>query len=105
MTNPVRTVYVASRNPTHQSSIMGTTVASRILPWLRLDLTDPLDGIVESLHEFRPRSLVGYPSVLSLLADEQLAGRLHIEPRAVNSRSIARFARTPHGAGPANIDA
>ena len=31
--------------------------------------------------------LVGYASMIRALADEQLAGRLHITPRAVNSSS------------------
>ncbi len=87
LTHRLRIAMVSSRNPSHQSSIVGATLASRFVPTLRLDATDPLDEIVGSLNQFRPESLVGYASMLSLLAEEQAAGRLRITPRAVMSAS------------------
>jgi len=83
----LRLAVVSSRNPTHQSSIVGATVASRFVPTLRLDATEPLGDIVRQLNEFRPDSLVGYASILRMLAEEQLAGRLAVTPRAVMSAS------------------
>ena len=41
----------------------------------------PLPELVAALNAYQPEALVGYPSVAGLLADEQLAGRLHIAPR------------------------
>jgi phenylacetate-coenzyme A ligase PaaK-like adenylate-forming protein len=40
----------------------------------------PLAELVERLNMFQPAVLVGYGSMLSLLAGEQAAGRLHITP-------------------------
>jgi phenylacetate-CoA ligase len=83
----LRMAVVSSRNPTHQSSIVGATVASRFVPTLRLDATESIGAIVDQLNEFRPDSLVGYASILRALADEQVAGRLAVTPRAVMSAS------------------
>jgi phenylacetate-coenzyme A ligase PaaK-like adenylate-forming protein len=42
LTNRLRMAVISSRNPTHQSSIVGATVASRFIPTLRLDaIVDP----------------------------------------------------------------
>ncbi|MBI3746921.1 MAG: phenylacetate--CoA ligase family protein [Chloroflexi bacterium] len=83
----LRVAVVSSRNATHQSSIVGATLASPIVPTLRLDASDPLERTTHALNSFRPDSLVGYASILRALADEQLAGRLAIAPRAVMSAS------------------
>ena len=40
----------------------------------------PTAQLVAELNRFRPAVLIGYTSALSLLADEQAAGRLHIDP-------------------------
>lgn len=87
LTSRIRMAVISSTNPTHQSSIVGATVASRFVPTLRLDATTPLDEIVAALNAFRPDSLVGYASVLRILAEEQSAGRLRVSPRAVMSAS------------------
>ena len=83
----LRVAVVSSRSPTHQSSIVGATLASVIVPTLRLDAADPLERTIDALNGFRPDSLVGYASVLRVLAGEQLGGRLVIAPRAVMSAS------------------
>ena len=87
VTHPLRMAIVSSRVATHQSSIVGATVRNPFMPTLRLDATDPLPATVAALNEFRPEALVGYASMLELLADEQRAGRLRIVPRAVFSAS------------------
>ncbi len=87
LTHRLRMAVVSSRNPAHQSAIVGATVASRFVPTLRLDATEPIDLIVRQLNDFRPDSLVGYASILRILAEEQLAGRLAVSPRAVMSAS------------------
>ena len=83
----LRVAVVSSRNPSHQSSIVGATLASPIVPTLRLDAADPLERTTEALNSFKPDSLVGYASVLRVLAGEQITGRLSIAPRAVMSAS------------------
>jgi putative adenylate-forming enzyme len=87
LTHRLRMAVISSRNPTHQSSIVGATVASRFVPTLRLDATEPIADIVRQLNDFRPDSLVGYASMLRLVAEQQLAGSLAITPRAVMSAS------------------
>lgn len=87
LTNRLRMAVVSSRNPAHQSAIVGATVASRFIPTLRLDASQPIDEIVEALNRFQPDALVGYASILRGLADEQHAGRLAIRPHGVMSAS------------------
>jgi phenylacetate-coenzyme A ligase PaaK-like adenylate-forming protein len=49
----------------------------------RLSALTPLDEIIAALNAYQPEFLLGYPSVASLLAAEQLAGRLSIAPQMV----------------------
>jgi phenylacetate-CoA ligase len=86
-TNRIRMAVISSTNPSHQSSIVGATVSSRLIPTLRLDAAQPLEEVVTALNTFRPDSLVGYASILRILAAEQAKGRLHVTPRAVMSAS------------------
>lgn len=46
---------------------------------------DPLPELVAALNEFQPVMLSTYASALSLLTDEQEAGRLHISPLVISS--------------------
>jgi phenylacetate-coenzyme A ligase PaaK-like adenylate-forming protein len=41
--------------------------------------------LVQTLNTFRPIVMVGYPSVMQVLAQEQLAGRLHLAPILVGT--------------------
>lgn len=43
----------------------------------------PVEEIVEVLNELRPEVLIGYPTAVTVLAEEQRAGRLHISPTLV----------------------
>jgi phenylacetate-coenzyme A ligase PaaK-like adenylate-forming protein len=45
----------------------------------------PLEELVHELNAFQPALLGSYASALALLAEEQLAGRLHIQPVVVSS--------------------
>ena len=83
----LRMAVVSSRNPSHQSAVVGATVTSRLFPTLRLDATRPIEELVEQLNAFGPDSLVGYASMLRVLADEKVAGRLSVSPKAVMSAS------------------
>ena len=87
ITRRMKLVLVSSRTPWHQSAVVGATAESRFLPTLRLDAIAPLPELDEQLNRFRPEVLVAYASMGRVLADEQLAGRLHIEPRAVMTAS------------------
>lgn len=52
-----------------------------------LDAAAPPAQIVARPNELQPQVLIAYDSMVHMLAEEQLAGRLHIAPRAVNSAS------------------
>jgi phenylacetate-CoA ligase len=47
----------------------------------RLSVLTPLAEMVEELNRYRPEAVISYASVLGVLAQEQLEGRLSIEPR------------------------
>ncbi len=59
-------------------------------PWLAPLMRDysvmtPLPELVAELNDWQPAHLVAYPSMLALLATEQLEGRLHIDPMVIFS--------------------
>lgn len=83
----LRTAFVSTTVPTHQSAVVGASLRSPLVRTLRLDARAPVDELVPQLGTFRPDVLVGYASVLRLLAQEQSAGRLAIAPVAVMSAS------------------
>ncbi len=64
---------------------------------LGLSVLTPLPTLVQALNEFQPAALSGYSTVLTLLAEEQRAGRLRIKPAMVltgaESLSAASHAR------------
>jgi phenylacetate-coenzyme A ligase PaaK-like adenylate-forming protein len=53
----------------------------------RISVTTPVRELVAALEGYQPEVLVGYPSVVALLAEEQLQGRLSIAPRVVLTTS------------------
>lgn len=90
-----RMAIVSSRSIFHQSARVGQTVESPFVRTCRLDAGEPLSNIVEALNSFRPQVLIAYASMIRMLAEEQLAGKLHIEVKGVNSASevLTREAR------------
>lgn len=87
LTRRSRMAVVGSTTPWHQSALVGATVDSPLVATLRLDSGAPLEELAGRLDDFRPDVLVGYASMLRLLAAEQAAGRLHLAPGAVFSAS------------------
>ena len=86
-THKMSMAVVSSTTPWHQSARVAATVRSRFVLSERLDAASPLPDIVAGLNRLQPDVLIAYASMIRVLADEQLAGRLHIAPRAVNSSS------------------
>jgi putative adenylate-forming enzyme len=87
LTHRLKLAVVSSRTPWHQSALVGKTVESGLVQTLRLDATTPLAELVDALNRFQPESLVGYASMLRMLANEQIDGRLRIGPEAAMSAS------------------
>ena len=86
-THKVSMAVVSSTTPWHQSARVAATVRSPFILSERLDAASPLSDIVARLNRLQPDVLIAYASMIRVLADEQLAGRLHIALRAVNSSS------------------
>src|SRR6266508_4156671 len=78
---------VASISPWHMSSQVAATVKSWWRASLRVPASQPLSKTVEELNAWRPEVLVAYASMLGILAEEQLAHRLHIDPKFIYSAS------------------
>jgi phenylacetate-CoA ligase len=100
---------VSSRIPWHQSALVGMSVDSPAVPVRRFDATSPLDEIVAGLNDWRPENLICYASMGRVLAEEQIAGRLRIHPRAVMCSSevltaeARRRVRRAFGVEPFNV--
>ncbi len=71
---------VASISPWHVSSQVAMTAKSWWTPSIRIAASDPLETIVQRLNDDQPDLLIAYASMARILAEEQLAGRLHIQP-------------------------
>jgi putative adenylate-forming enzyme len=82
-----RMAVVSSTVAWHQSARVAASVRSPMVASERLDAAAPSSEIVQRLNAVQPEVLVGYASMIRALAGEQLAGRLRIAPRAVNSAS------------------
>jgi putative adenylate-forming enzyme len=78
---------VASTTPWHMSAQAGATLRSWWAPTLRLAASEPMESITRRLNAWQPETLVSYASMARGLADEQLAGHLHINPNRVFTSS------------------
>jgi phenylacetate-coenzyme A ligase PaaK-like adenylate-forming protein len=85
---------VAAGSAIHATRALPVIFGGGMMAITSIPVTQPLPGIVERLNELQPMLLQGYPSVLGLLAEEQLAGRLRIAPRTVSGGSEQFLART-----------
>ena len=78
---------VAAHSATHMTSAVAQTFSNPAIQIERFPVTQPLDSIVQGLNAFQPVRLVGYASVLGVLAAEAREGRLRIAPRRIVSTS------------------
>jgi len=86
----VRVATVAATSPLHMTARFGLSLDLGLYATRRLDARTPLGELVDALNEHRPEYVLGYPSIASLLAVEQLEGRLRIAPRVVCTTSEVR---------------
>jgi phenylacetate-coenzyme A ligase PaaK-like adenylate-forming protein len=101
LTRRTKMAVVSTTTPWHQSARVGASVQSPWVPTLRLDSGDPTESIVERLNKWLPEVLVAYASMVHLLAEEQIAGRLRISPDIVFSASEVLTDQTRRRAGEA----
>ena len=78
---------LTSGSPWHVSAQLVATAKSWWMgAWmstLGFDASQPMAEIVQQLNAWQPHLLTGYTSMMRILADEQLAGRLHIHPHMI----------------------
>jgi len=78
---------LTSGSPWHASAQMTASAKSwwmrAWMPMLSFDAAQPVEQITRQLNAWQPHLLTGYPSMMRILADEQLAGRLHIHPHMI----------------------
>ena len=86
----MRIATVGATSPLHMTARFAMSIDLGIYALRQLDARTPLHDIVAALNEHRPEQLVAYPSMASLLALEQLEGRLRIAPRIVCTSSEVR---------------
>lgn len=85
--NPPRRALVSSHKITHMSALVAKTIGKFFMPMLHLDASEDLKDIIRKLNDFQPQNLVGYASMIHILAHEQLKGNLKISPEIVFSSS------------------
>jgi phenylacetate-CoA ligase len=85
--NRIKWASVAAHSPRHATTRVSQSADFGLYKLMRLTVMDPMQQIVVALNEFQPECLTTYPSFGSLLAIEQLEGRLSIVPRVVTVTS------------------
>jgi phenylacetate-CoA ligase len=78
---------IGGGSPTHMTRRGAQTMDIGIHRLCKLSATQPVPQLVERLNAFRPQALYAYPSIMALLAVEQQAGRLRIDPESVFTSS------------------
>ncbi len=78
-----RAAVVASTAPAHMTSQFPIIIDGQPVPRIQLASNDSLENLVQRLNDWQPDAFFAYPSIASILANEQRQGRLHIAPRSV----------------------
>ena len=78
---------VASTSPWHMSAQVTRAAQTWWMPAIRLPATEPVEGLVQQLNDWQPDVVIAYASMLRVLAEEQLAGRLAIRPEQAYASS------------------
>lgn len=82
-THPPKMAMIASTSPKHMSGGGGMSLGNFGMSIMQLTASEPVKIIVEKLNTYQPEVLIAYASIIRILADEQLAGRLQISPCTV----------------------
>ena len=86
----MRIATVGATSPLHMTARFAMSIDLGVYALRQLDARTPLRELVATLNEHRPEQLAAYASMASLLALEQLEGRLRIAPRVVGTSSEIR---------------
>jgi putative adenylate-forming enzyme len=80
-----RAIGIGAPSPIHLSNRFNAEFRASRPGAPELDVTMPINQVVEALNEYQPEVIITYPSFLRVLAHEQQAARLKISPRVVRS--------------------
>ncbi|HMH52052.1 MAG TPA: hypothetical protein VK548_17585 [Candidatus Acidoferrum sp.] len=84
---PLRPAYVQSAFPGTLSAAVGRCFAGPNAPGVYLWPWTPLPEMVQTLEQYQPTRLVGFPTLLHALALEALGGRVHIKPELIQCQT------------------
>lgn len=85
-----RLAQVAAPDAKHMTFRGAASMSIGLFKPIRLSATRPIDELVAELNRHQPDALTGYPSIVDLLAAEQLGGRLQISPSVISTTSEVR---------------
>ncbi len=88
----LRIAAIGGASPVHMTRQVSATSSIGVHRVLSLPVTLPLERLVQVLNRFQPEFMNVYPSVAMRLAEEQLAGRLHL---SLANMSTSSEMRTP----------
>jgi len=77
---PLRITAIGGSSPVHLSFRRAEAMDFGIHKVQRLVVTNPVEQLVADMNSFQPDYIHAYPSIATLLAEEQLEGRLKIQP-------------------------
>jgi phenylacetate-CoA ligase len=86
----IKVAAIGAPGALHQSNRVATSLDVGLYRMLRLPVTASIPELVAALNAFQPEALNAYPSIATLLAAEQLDGRLDIHPLRVSTSSEVR---------------
>lgn len=86
-TEPARMAMIAAGSPIHATGAAHLLLHGGPASITAIPATLPFAEICGRLRQVDPHTLYGYPSVLARLAQEQLAGRLGVDPQQVTATS------------------
>lgn len=87
---------IGADSPMHVTYRMSVSSDVGLMKTQRLASTSSIRDLVEALNAFQPECLAAYPSIASLLAEEQLEGRLNIHPQVVSTLAEVRTEEMEH---------
>ncbi|MEW6349071.1 MAG: hypothetical protein AB1646_08405 [Thermodesulfobacteriota bacterium] len=82
--------WIGADSPMHVSQRMAESTDLGHTKVQRLNATSRISDLVDALNAFQPEVLLTYPSIASLLAIEQMEGRLSIHPQVVETGAEVR---------------
>jgi putative adenylate-forming enzyme len=89
-TKRLRLTWIGPDNPIHISNRMVVSMDVGYVKLQRLEVTSTTEYLVDALNAFQPEVLTTYPSIASLLAIEQIEGRLNIYPKIIETGGEVR---------------